>query len=200
MRQTGAVLEGVTMDSNTIEKERGITILAKNTAIGWRDWRSTSSTRPGTPTSARSRTRAIDGRRRAVARGCRGRPDAADAVRHEQGVPARLHPARRHQQDRPRRRADPGCSTRQVRAVRSSRRQRQAARFPRDLCLGPQGLCGHERRGSDGDISRCLDSDRQPRALAARRARKARCNFRCRASTTTLTSASWASGASAAAS
>ena len=26
------------MDSNDLERERGITILAKNTAIDWRDW------------------------------------------------------------------------------------------------------------------------------------------------------------------
>lgn len=33
MKQTGAVQEGVSMDSNTLEKERGITIYAKNTSI-----------------------------------------------------------------------------------------------------------------------------------------------------------------------
>ncbi len=33
MRQTGAVAEGVSMDSNTLEKERGITIYSKNTSI-----------------------------------------------------------------------------------------------------------------------------------------------------------------------
>ena len=31
MRQTGMVEEGVTMDSNALEQERGITIYAKNT-------------------------------------------------------------------------------------------------------------------------------------------------------------------------
>src|SRR3989304_6918183 len=33
MRQTGMVAEGVTMDSNVLELERGITIYAKNTSI-----------------------------------------------------------------------------------------------------------------------------------------------------------------------
>src|ERR1700745_1302284 len=33
MRQTGAVAEGVSMDSNDLERERGITIYAKNTSI-----------------------------------------------------------------------------------------------------------------------------------------------------------------------
>src|SRR3989339_523774 len=33
MRQTGVAAEGVSMDSNALELERGITIYAKNTAI-----------------------------------------------------------------------------------------------------------------------------------------------------------------------
>lgn len=37
MRQTGASGEGVTMDSNDLEKERGITIYAKNTSVMWKD-------------------------------------------------------------------------------------------------------------------------------------------------------------------
>ena len=41
------------MDSNDLEKERGITILAKCTSVEWRTARtSTSSTRPATPISA----------------------------------------------------------------------------------------------------------------------------------------------------
>ncbi len=57
LRQSGtfraneAVADRV-MDSNDLEKERGITILAKNTAIHYSIRRSTSSTRPATPTSA----------------------------------------------------------------------------------------------------------------------------------------------------
>jgi len=37
MRQTGAVDEGVSMDSNTLEQERGITIYAKNSSIVYKD-------------------------------------------------------------------------------------------------------------------------------------------------------------------
>ena len=36
MRQTGAVAEGVSMDSNTLERERGITIYSKNTSIEYK--------------------------------------------------------------------------------------------------------------------------------------------------------------------
>ncbi len=37
MRQTGMVEEGVSMDSNDLEKERGITIYAKNTSVLYKD-------------------------------------------------------------------------------------------------------------------------------------------------------------------
>ncbi|MEA2701353.1 MAG: GTP-binding protein [Candidatus Parcubacteria bacterium] len=36
MRQTGAVADGVSMDSNTLEQERGITIYSKNTSIEYK--------------------------------------------------------------------------------------------------------------------------------------------------------------------
>jgi len=36
MRQTGMVAEGVTMDSNALEQERGITIYAKNTSVSYK--------------------------------------------------------------------------------------------------------------------------------------------------------------------
>jgi GTP-binding protein len=52
LRQAGSLDSRViiperAMDSNDIEKERGITILAKNTAIGWRDWRINIVDTPG---------------------------------------------------------------------------------------------------------------------------------------------------------
>ena len=40
------------MDSGDLERERGITILSKNTAVMFGDTRSTSSTPPATPISA----------------------------------------------------------------------------------------------------------------------------------------------------
>ena len=36
LRQTGAVSEGVSMDSNTLEKERGITIYSKNASVEYK--------------------------------------------------------------------------------------------------------------------------------------------------------------------
>lgn len=37
LRQTGAVAEGISMDSNTLEKERGITIYSKNASVTYKD-------------------------------------------------------------------------------------------------------------------------------------------------------------------
>ena len=37
MRQTGMVEEGISMDSNSLEQERGITIYAKNTSVNYKD-------------------------------------------------------------------------------------------------------------------------------------------------------------------
>ncbi|VAW12897.1 GTP-binding protein TypA/BipA, partial [hydrothermal vent metagenome] len=52
LRQSGTLTsrgpqEERVMDSNAIEKERGITILAKNTAITWKDWRINIVDTPG---------------------------------------------------------------------------------------------------------------------------------------------------------
>ncbi|HAI11543.1 MAG TPA: translational GTPase TypA, partial [Phycisphaerales bacterium] len=38
---------GLIMDSNDLERERGITILSKNTAIRWREWRINIVDTPG---------------------------------------------------------------------------------------------------------------------------------------------------------
>ena len=50
-RANEAVADRV-MDSNELERERGITILAKNTAICYNEEKSTLSTRRATPTLA----------------------------------------------------------------------------------------------------------------------------------------------------
>ncbi len=70
------------MDSNDLERERGITILAKNTAITWGDYRINIVDTPGQRRfRRRSRARARDGRLRAAARRRGRRTHAADAVR-----------------------------------------------------------------------------------------------------------------------
>ena len=46
LKEFGEVQECV-MDSNELERERGITILAKNTAVAWRDWRINIVDTPG---------------------------------------------------------------------------------------------------------------------------------------------------------
>ena len=50
-RENQAVAERI-MDSMDLEREKGITIMAKNTAINYKTSTSTSSTPPATPTSA----------------------------------------------------------------------------------------------------------------------------------------------------
>ena len=47
LRQTGAVEEGVTMDSNTLEQERGITIYSKNASCVYKDTRINIVDTPG---------------------------------------------------------------------------------------------------------------------------------------------------------
>ena len=46
LKEFGEIIERV-MDSNDLERERGITILAKNTAINWRNWRINIVDTPG---------------------------------------------------------------------------------------------------------------------------------------------------------
>jgi len=57
LRQSGTFAEhekvvDTVMDNNAIERERGITILAKNCAVSWQAPTSTSLTPPATRTSA----------------------------------------------------------------------------------------------------------------------------------------------------
>ena len=72
LKQSGAfrsnqqVAERV-MDSGAIERERGITILAKNCSCVYKASRSTLLTPRATPTWRRGRTRAENGQRRSAA-------------------------------------------------------------------------------------------------------------------------------------
>ena len=94
------------MDSNDLERERGITILAKNCAVELRRHPHQHRRHAGPRRfRRRGRARAVDGRRRAAAGRCGRGPDAADALRHAQGAGAGPEAHRRGQQDRPPRRA-----------------------------------------------------------------------------------------------
>ena len=120
------------MDNTDLERERGITILAKNTAVHYHDTLINIVDTPGPRRlRRRGRTDVVDGGRRAAAGGRLGRPAPADAVRAAQGAGTAPDAHRRHQQDRPARRAYPGSAQRDLRPVHRSRCGRRAARLSR---------------------------------------------------------------------
>ena len=81
------------MDSNDLERERGITILAKNTGVPLSRHQD-QHRRHARPQRfrRRSRARAQDGRRRHAAGRCQRRPAAADPLRPEKALEAKLPP------------------------------------------------------------------------------------------------------------
>ena len=88
------------MDSNAIEKERGITILAKNTSIQWKDHRINIVDTPGPRRFWwRGGTRIeYGGFGVAIGRRCGG-PDAANPLRYPKSICHGLSTRRRYQQD-----------------------------------------------------------------------------------------------------
>ena len=158
LRQSGAfraneqVAERV-MDSNDLERERGITILAKNTSVHYRRRpRSTSSTPRATPTSA-ARSSAtltmVDGVLLLV--DASEGPAAADALRAAQGAgaPACRRSSSSTRSTGPDARAAGGAE-RGLRPVHRPRRHRRAARLPgRSTPTRSDGTATHDagRRG-----------------------------------------------------
>ncbi len=123
----------------------------------------------------RGRARAVDGRQRAAAGRCRRRPDAADALRHQEGAGAGPQAHRRGEQGRPPRRAARLRHQRDLRSVRQAARHRGPARLSGDLRLGPERLghadAGRGRHRPDAAVRRdaaaCAGARRQPRRPAA---------------------------------
>ena len=117
LRQAGTLDVGYdlperAMDSNDLERERGITILSKNTSIGWHDWHINIVDTPGHADFGGEVERVLS-----MVDGVLLLVDAVDGPMPQtrfvtQKAFARgLHAARRDQQDRPRRCA-PGLGAR----------------------------------------------------------------------------------------
>ncbi len=111
-RSNEAVAERV-MDSNDLEKERGITILAKNTAIHYKDSKINIVDTPGHADFGGEVERAlkmVDGVVLLV--DASEGPAAPDPLRAFEGARSQAHPHRRRQQDRPPRRPPAGSPQR----------------------------------------------------------------------------------------
>ena len=185
------------MDSNPLERERGITILAKNTAVRWDGVKINIVDTPG-PRRLRWRSRADPphGGRRPDPGG-RGRgADAADPLRHPEGAGAGPPAHRRDQQDRPvRRRAAPGAR-RGARPVHRPRGHPRAARRAVPLHLEP-GRHRHDRAGAAGHQPRAaVPGHPRPRAGSPRAIPTGRSRCWSPPSTTRASSAGSRSGGS----
>ena len=135
------------MDSNDLERERGITILAKATSIQWQDTRINIVDTPGHADFGGEVERILN-----MVDGALVLVDAAEGPLPQTKFvvsKALKHGAeadRRDQQGRSARRAPDRSRQRGVRPVRRARRHRRAARFPDPLRLGQAGLDGGQPR------------------------------------------------------
>ena len=111
------------------------------------------------------------GGRRHRAGGRRRGAAAADQVRGLQGPQAGPQAHRRHQQDRPARRAPQRRPERDLRSVRGPGRQRRAARLSRALRLGPRGLDGARSCRPAHRSGAAVRPHPEARAAAGRRGR-----------------------------
>ena len=161
------------MDSNDLERERGITILAKATSVVWKDTRINIVDTPGHADFGGEVERIlnmVDGALVLVdaAEG----PAAADQVRGVEGAQDGPQAHRGDQQGRPPRRAADRSGQRGVRPVRRARRHRRAARLPDPLRLGQARLDGDEpRRLARRRHEAAVRSGAQPRQAAGGRGR-----------------------------
>ncbi len=148
LKQSGSFREGQrvaerAMDCNDLERERGITILAKCTSVVWKDTHINIVDTPGHADFGGEVERILN-----MVDGVIVLVDASEGPLPQTKFVVskalkRGHPPdRRHQQDRPSRRAPPRRAERGVRPLRQSRRHRRAARLSGALRLGPQRLDG----------------------------------------------------------
>ena len=146
------------MDSNDLERERGITILAKATSVQWKDTRINIVDTPGHADFGGEVERILN-----MVDGALVLVDAAEGPLPQtkfvvsKALKVGLKPiVVINKVDRPDARAD-RSHQRGVRPVRGARRQRRAARFPDPLRLGQAGLDGRQpgRLRTTPACSRC---------------------------------------------
>ena len=133
------------MDSMDLEREKGITILAKNTAVRYGDTKINIIDTPGHADfggEVERGLRMVDGVLLLV--DASEGPAAADAVRPAQGARGAAAGDPRRQQGRPARRAGRGGRQRGLRALPRPRRRREPDRVP-DRLLQRQGRPGRAR-------------------------------------------------------
>ncbi len=120
------------MDSNDLERERGITILAKNTAVHYHDTKINIVDTPGHSDFGGEVERAlkmVDGVMLLVDASEGPLPQTRYVLR--KALEARLPSVRGDQQDRPARRPSPGGAERGLRPLhRPRRRRRTSSSFP----------------------------------------------------------------------
>ena len=185
------------MDSNDLEKERGITILAKATSVVWKDTRINIVDTPGHADFGGEVERILS-----MVDGVIVLVDAAEGPMPQtkfvvsKALKIGLQPDRRRQQGRPARRARHRSHQRGLRPLRRSRRDRRAARLPDPLRLGPQRLDGQipgraaETTGSRRCSTSCSSTCRRPRPRRGRSACSARSSKPTRSSAASSPAAS----------
>jgi GTP-binding protein len=152
------VIADCAMDSNDLERERGITILSKFTAITWKGTRINIVDTPGHATSAARSSASSRWSTRSACWSTRSRADAADALRDAQGARAGDQADPGRQQDstasaaipRARSTRPSTCSARWARRTRSST-------FPIVYASGREGWAVKELNDPRKDLGPLLD-------------------------------------------
>ena len=181
LRQSGAFRDNQkvaerAMDSNDLERERGITILAKVTSLLWKGTRINIVDTPGHADFGGEVERILN-----MVDGAIILVDAAEGPMPQtkfvlsKALRPRPQADRRDQQDRPAGRAPCRGAERGLRPLRGARRHRRAARLPDPLRLGQARLDGAiagRPEGIDGAALRsgaeaCAPADGRGRARSA---------------------------------